>query len=825
MIPNDQSVAPDSPSALDRTLRDLSEKRRGERSYYSGCFVSCGGTSQCVLKIHLKDDRVVRIEPDDRYNPNTGREDRVVSDHDLVQARIQRRACPMGWVWHKHLHDPNRILYPLLRRPGSQRGEVDFERITWDQAIDTIVEKMTEAREKFGPYSIMTPFMPNAYAERLFGFWGAGVDTWGFASCDSERLCTHLQVGRLGLENYGSSSAADMLFGSKLIVLWGFDPTTTHQGGGGHQFAWYVKMARERGTPVICIDPRYTMAAEVLADQWIPIKPGTDMAFILAVAYVLFDERLYDEDFVRRFVEPEGFEKWRRYITGTEDGVAKTPSWAQEICGIPAITIAEFARLYARSKPTWLYKHWAVSRKSRGENAVRGAATLQAMLGYFGVPGGMMPHFLGSWPMPSIMQPMGDTPTAYQVPKICRSHVWAQAVLLLDKVRNGEMSREQWRAMVGYRGDPELPIPEEFHPKILWWGGSPRAMASNHLVTGCDSIEDQIRALQRMDFVLSMHTAMTPTVRHADLILPALDPMWERPQIFRTENGGFSMITCGPGLVAPPGEVRPVEWVYTKIADRLGFGEQYNRYYTDDGHWDEDWERYQRDCYSACTEQLDFEAPSWEEFKGGKFIHLDEHRDKPHVGFTAEIVEGKPFQTKSGKFEVFAEYVADEERRGEYHRDHLGRPIEWLPNDWRDLSPLPIYQPSVRGLEDALGEQYPLMMITPKSRYRAHSTFWTVPWLRGDVYRHAVWLSVADAKKRGIVDGDVVRVFNDKGAIRLPAYVTSRLGPGVVAVRMGAWYSPDGGISPQVLLGENDSPRTPALATTLVEIEMAKEGS
>ncbi len=790
---------------------------QGGKVVYTGCFANCGGTSQCVLKAHVKDGRVVAIEPDDRYNPGVGREDRVLSERDLAQARTQRRACPMGWVWHKHLHDPNRLLHPLKRRKGSRRGDADFERISWEEALDTIVERMTMYRERFGPYSVMTPFPPSQNAERLFGFWGAGVDTWGWCSTDSERLATHLTTGHLGWEGYGSSSAADMLLNSKLIVLWGFDPTISHHGPG-HQFAWYVKMARERSIPVICIDPVYTMAAEVLADQWIPIKPGTDMAFILGIAHVLLVERLYDDAFVRRFVEPQGFEKWRRYVTGVDDGVPKTPDWAAEICGIPAYTISEFARLYARSKPAWLFKHRAVGRKSRGENAARGAAMLQAMMGYFGVPGGIMPYFLGSWPVPAARLPLGDRPDGYVVPKLCRSHKWAQAILLLDKVKSGELSRDDWRREVGYKTAPDLPIPEEFHPKMLWWGGQD-LIGSNYLCTACDSTNDQVRALDRMDYVLCMHTAMTPTARYADLILPAIDPMWEQLRVLDSHYGGFATLSCAPGVVPPPGEVKPMEWVLSKIASRLGFGQKFNRYYTTDDRWGESWEQYQKDCYESCVKSLDFPAPEWEEFRAGKFIHLDEHHEKPFFGFTDEIEGGKPFPTASGKFEVYSPMVADDERRGQVHYDHLGRLIDNLPNDWRDLQPLPVYQPSLGGLEDALGKKYPLMMLTPHSRYRVHSLFWTVPWLRGDVYRHGIWLSVADARKRGIADGDEVRVFNDRGEITLPAYVTSRVLPGVTLVRQGAWYSPDRGIAPSVLLGDSGSPVTPAPACTLVEVE------
>ena len=159
----------------------------------------------------------------------------------------------------------------------------------------------------------------------------------------------HLMNGNPGWSyGEGSNDMADFLMNTKMIVLWGFEPTITHFGPG-HQLAYYIKMAREKGIPVICIDPRYTVAAEVLADQWIPIKPGTDAAMMLAVANVLIKENLYDKKFVEKYVDPIGFEQWRSHIFGEKDGIDKTPEWAEKICAVPAETIRGFARLYAQT--------------------------------------------------------------------------------------------------------------------------------------------------------------------------------------------------------------------------------------------------------------------------------------------------------------------------------------------------------------------------------------------------------------------------------------------------------------------------------------------
>ena len=800
---------------------------------YTTCVCNCGGTSQCVLKVHLRDGVVIRVEPDDRYNPNVGMEDRRMSDEDLIRNRLQRRPCTKGLVFHKYLYQEDRVLYPLKRAPCSRRGEGKFIRISWDEALDMIAGKMKETREKYGPYSIVTPFSPNATAERLFQFWGGGVDSWGWCSFDAQRLMGHIIAGTPGwnYSEYSSSSAADLLAHSKAIVLWGFDPTVQHHGPA-HQFAWFIKLARERGTPVILFDPRYTGAAEVLADQWIPIKPGTDCAMFLAMADLVFRENMVDHEFVGKFVEPQGLERWKRYVLGQEDGVEKTPEWAEKICAVPAETIRDLTRLVGRRlKPAWMWCHYSVSRKSQGEHTVGAFAALQAILGYWGTPGAGPPMNLGPRREFEVAAAWGKT-GSYRVPKVYRSHQWAQGILLLDKVREGVLSEEEYRKKIGWKADPSLV--KEFNPKMLFWGGGSRPHASNHLVTATDSPNDQIKAMERMDFIVTMHSRLTPTAKYADIVLPAMDWMWEERTLTKPSYGGFESVNFCPGVVDPPGEVKPWLWVYVKLAERLGINpKDFFQYYTSDENWDQDYERYLRDSYQQVEDYFQKKGrtvPEWNHFTRGAFINCDELEDFSHMGgWDPQIKGGKPFRTKSGKIEIYSEYLADEKNRGKgEHFDSFGRLIDNLPSDWNDLKPMPIYRPAIRGMEDPLTRQYPLHLLTPHSRYRVHYLFWTHPWLKGDLYQHRVWISLVDAAARGIGDGDWVRVFNDRGEVRIQAYVTSRIMPGVVVIRQGAWYEGkdggiDGGCSPSTLLGGDlESCQAAAKSTNLVQIEKVR---
>ncbi len=160
--------------------KNLVEKNSPETAVYTTCRCNCGSNSQCVIKAIVRNGRVVAVEPDDRYNSGIGREDEVLSEQDLIKTRLQRRPCTKGLTFHRYIYHPDRILYPLKRVPGTKRGEGKYERISWDEALTTITDNMNRVRKKYGPYSIITPYMPNESLQRLFSFWGAGVDSWGW---------------------------------------------------------------------------------------------------------------------------------------------------------------------------------------------------------------------------------------------------------------------------------------------------------------------------------------------------------------------------------------------------------------------------------------------------------------------------------------------------------------------------------------------------------------------------------------------------------------------------------------------------------------------
>ncbi|MGA7844213.1 MAG: molybdopterin-dependent oxidoreductase, partial [Dehalococcoidales bacterium] len=349
------------------TTSSRSESQNKEVIRYTTCTEHC--FNMCILKVHIRDGRIWAVEPDDTVNRGIAREDGYLSDELLNKFMITTRPCTKGYAHIRNLYDPNRVKYPLKR--VGEKGEGKWQRISWDEALDTIAYKLNYYKEKYGPLSI-GDVSHDSFV--LSPWFGAGVSDWGAHSKQGADEPERWVLGRKGGEDRQDEGN---LLKSKLIVLWGFNPATTLS----NHVVYTLLRAREHGIPIISIEPRYNPTAEAVASQWIPIRPTTDVAMMIAMANVWFKEDLCDNEFIAKWVEPEGLRQWQQYVLGTSDGTDKTPQWAEKICGVPAETILEFARLYARSKPVNLNTAWSLGRQFFGENGIRAAMYLQALTG------------------------------------------------------------------------------------------------------------------------------------------------------------------------------------------------------------------------------------------------------------------------------------------------------------------------------------------------------------------------------------------------------------------------------------------------------------
>lgn len=335
---------------------------RAEQAYYIGTDMNCGGA--CLLKVHVKDGMIKRMETDDGEEP-------------------QLRNCLRCRAYRQRVYAPDRLLYPLKR--FGQRGEGKFKRISWDEALDTVASEYKRVKEAYGPAAViylatgadMGQIHNMKTPLRVFCMAGGCSTIWGIASNEGWMFASQA--------TYGVPSANDHrdLINSKLVILWGMNPAVTIDGCGT---SFSLIRAKEAGTKFIVVDPRFTDTAALVADRWIPIRPGTDTAAMIAMAYVMITDNLYNRKFLDTYTI--GFDRFKEYILGKEDGVPKTPAWAERITNIPAQTIAELAREYATAKPAALLPSKAPGRTAYGEQYHRAAFILAAMTGNIGIHGG-----------------------------------------------------------------------------------------------------------------------------------------------------------------------------------------------------------------------------------------------------------------------------------------------------------------------------------------------------------------------------------------------------------------------------------------------------
>lgn len=690
---------------------------------------NCGG--RCQLYAHVKDGTVVRITTDEE--PEEGN-------------YLQLRACLRGRANRNRLYHPDRLKYPMKR--VGKRGEGKFERISWDEALDITASELKRIKEKYGPEAIYVNYssgVPSLIREdtlmrRLLGFYGGFLNFYGTYSTACTQAATPYTYGTPMTGN-----SRDSLLASKMIILWGFNPAETIHGTNT---AYYIRKAKEAGAKIVVVDPRYSDTAGAFADEWIAPLPTTDNALMDAMIYVMIKENLYDRDFVNKYCI--GFDEdqmpedvppnnsLKSYILGQEDGVPKTPEWAESITKVPADTIRRLAREYATIKPAALVQGWGPQRHSYGEQPVRGATVLAAITGNVGIKGGWAS---GSGYVTRTMP--GALPISNPVKTSISMFTWTEAIIRGKEMGPGD----------GVKGAERL----SSDIKLIF------NLAGNTLLnqhSDCNGTAKILEDDSKCEFILVTEHFMTPSAKFADILLPS-DHFMEREDIVGPWVLGDYLLYQNKA-VDTVFECRDAyDWI-SDLADRLGLKEQFT-----EGKTKEGWLRYIVDV----TRKNHPEFPTFEEFK--KRGNYKWRFDEPLIAFKAQIKdpENNPFPTPSGKIEIFSKALYD-----------MGNPEE--------IPAIPKYVDSWEGPNDPLKAKYPLQCIGYHIKRRAHSTHDTTPWLE-EAEKQSIWINPQDAKARGIEDGEKVKVYNDRGVVEIPATVTVRIMPGVVAIPQGAWYTPD----------------------------------
>lgn len=272
-----------------------------EKVIRTTCASHCGGT--CPLRVHVRDGVITKIETDDGEEP-------------------QFRACLRGRAYRQRVYAPDRLKYPLKR--VGERGEGKFERISWDEALDTVAKELSRVRKIYGPSAILLLssggdigwLHGETIIAKLLTRTGGYTVAWGSMSSGGTIYALMATYGT----PYANNSPADLL-NSRLIIMWAWNPTDSIYDTNTSR---YLMQAKEAGIRVVSVDPRYTNSTATFAHQWIPIRPGTDAAMLIAMAYVIINDNLQDQKFLDTYTV--GFDKFKDYVLGKEDNIPKTPA-------------------------------------------------------------------------------------------------------------------------------------------------------------------------------------------------------------------------------------------------------------------------------------------------------------------------------------------------------------------------------------------------------------------------------------------------------------------------------------------------------------------
>lgn len=721
--------------------------RPGETVVTSTCGHNCGG--RCVVNAHVVDDRIVKISTDPaRWQPELP----------------PLHACARGVGQIERVYHPDRLKFPM-RRVGP-RGSGQFERVSWDEALDTVAREMLRIRGAHGNAAFLdasrsgnlSMLHSSAGAKRFFARFGGCTVLWSNMSAEAEIFAVRHTYGA----DYKSAGREPTDYvNSKLIVMWGWSPADGTFGTGTRE---YLREAKKAGVRIVCVDPRRTRTSAAFADEHIHIKPSTDAAALIAMAYVIVSGGLHDQAYCDRHVlgfdeahlpagAPRGA-SYRAYLMGEGgDGVVKTPQWAEAICGIPAETLRRLAIEFATTKPAALQCGYAPGRTAFGEQFHRAAYALAAITGNVGIVGGSSGSSNGATGRSGIKSfPPGSNPIDARV----------ATPLLADLLARGKSG--------GYPSDIKM---------IYSAGGD--------LFNQCPNANKMAASLGGVEFIVVQDHFLTPTARHADIVLPATT-FWERNDVHTPWAGAGHYAIFMKQAIAPMYECRNDMDIFADLAGRVGIAD-YN-------------DKSEMDWLRALTKDA---VDDFEQFAEKGVARFAAPEDA--VAFAQQIrdPENHPFNTPSGKIELYSTTLAAKP-------NFYGLGV---------IPPIPTWIEPV-----AADPRHPLMLCSPKSRARTHSIHGNQEQL-AKVDPDDVWIHADDAKARGITNGQLVRIYNDRGATLLPAKVTRGIAKGVVSIKEGAWFTPNGnGVDTKgcanTLTEDRPAPSgATTYNTTLVEVAVA----
>jgi molybdopterin guanine dinucleotide-containing S/N-oxide reductase-like protein len=740
-----------------------------------------GGGAEGVVDV--KNGRIVRVRPlhyDWKYTREEMNPWKIERNGATLEPLMKSLPPPFNLAYKKRAYSPNRIKYPLKRvdwnpdgeRNPQNRGISKYKRISWDEATDIIASEIKRVQKRYGPLAILTQTEGHGESKLAMHVWGTGYQ---------------------GMMAPAANVIKDVSENSDLILCWGFDPETSAWGFCGQFPSRLSYFWRDAGITQVYICPDLNYGAAVHADKWIPVLPNTDAALQLAIVYTWIKEGTYNREYIA--THTVGFEKVEAYVTGKEDGIAKTPAWASPKCGVPEWTIKALAREFAARTTTIAHGYGgSYIRGPYSHEPGRLEVVLLAMQG-LGGPGVHQcnPYWVAPV-MPRSVKPKNvslnmaglHSDAAHDDP-ILRSlaaHAVASQkqhfpkVLMHDILLNPPIS---WYG-TSSAAEPvenqfvkyQFPAPEEeggSEIHMIWSDTPCRPTCWNY----GNKVIEELRSPE-IECIVVQHPWLENDCLSADIVLPA-NTHFEVDDIMINSMQGVQLenVLLQKQAIKPIGESKSDYEIMLEVARKLGKYEEIT-----EGRTVADLIKYVYDGLGLA------EVISWEEFNEKQYYVYptapDWEKDPPGMSQFYQDPEKNPLPTPSGKLELYSDRLArhfpEDKERPPYPK-------------WIEKGPT-----HDERISSERARKYPLLLMSNHGRWRVHAQCDDISWTREtptgkvkgwDGYMYEpLWLNPGTAAERGIKSGDIVKIYNERGIVLGGAYVTERLMPGVAYIDHGA---------------------------------------
>jgi biotin/methionine sulfoxide reductase len=639
---------------------------------------------------------------------------------------------------------------------GNMRGRERFVEVDWDTALAMVAEELDRIRGEYGNSSIFGGSYGWSSAGRfhhaqsqvhrflnMIGGYVRHVDTY---SLGAGRVIMPHVVGHI--DDLQAEHTSWDVIGEhcRLFISFGGVPLKNSRvspgGAGRHRVREALDNFARKGGKLISISPIRHCPIDETSFEWIPIRPNTDTALMLALCHELFVSGVADTAFLEKYCS--GAEYFQNYVTGKIDGTAKSSDWAERITGIPSARIKALAH-EARDNRTMVNCAWSLQRAQHGEQPFWALVALASVLGQIGFPGGGFGLGYGA------MNAIGSAHPRLKGPSLPQGKNSVSEFIPVARISHMLLQPGETFTYEGasYKY-PDIRL-------VYWAGGNP---FHHH-----QDINRLRRAWARPDTIIVHEQFWNPAARMADIVLPATLAVERNDMAFATREG---VLTAMRQIVEPHAEARNDFTIFSQLADRLGMERQFTQDMSE-----MEWLRHLYGSFSENARSSNIELPEFNRFWEQGLIDFSDH-DRPVIFMQAfrNDCQANPLPTPSGKIELFSAQIAAADIT-----DCPGHPAWLEPDEWL-------------GSKNADGAA--LHLISDQPERRLHSQLDHAAWsLAGKSDgREYLLVNSADARERNIRDGDIIEIYNQRGRCQAVAAVSEEIMPGVVRLATGAWFDP-----------------------------------